>query len=41
MQNLWLATGRQGRIATFRQWLARRGDRLADVAAALVKPAGS
>ena len=28
VQKLWLATDRQGRIATFRRWLTRRGDRL-------------
>ena len=27
-QKLWLATDRQSRIATFRRWLTRRGDRL-------------
>ena len=28
VQKLWLMTDRQGRIATFRRWLIRRGDRL-------------
>jgi hypothetical protein len=28
VHKLWLAPDRQGRIATFRRWLTRRGDRL-------------
>jgi ATP/maltotriose-dependent transcriptional regulator MalT len=28
VQRLWLATDLQSRIATFRRWLTRRGDRL-------------